>query len=139
MADAGTTTAFARNLWDTWADGRIKLYVTWIGLQLRKQNPGVFLAGDYVPLMADGPLGDHVIAFARTFENRWVLFAATRFFRHLAAPDRLPVGPMWNDTRFQLPDGAPGAWQNILTNEPAEGDSLESFFGTLPFGIYVGR
>lgn len=139
MDDAGGTSAFARGLWESWTDGRIKLYVTWIGLQLRKQNPGLFLAGDYTRLGAHGPLADHVIAFARRFESRWVVFAAARYFRHLASPGELPVGAMWNDTRFQLPAGMPASWQDILTNAPAEGDSLASFFSTLPFGIYVGR
>ena len=139
MDDARSTSAFARGLWENWTDGRIKLYVTWIGLQLRKQNPGLFLAGDYLRLDAHGPLADHVIAFARRFESRWVVFAAARYFRHLAHPGELPVGAMWNDTRFQLPAGMPASWQDILTNAPAVGDSLASFFSTLPFGIYVGR
>jgi (1->4)-alpha-D-glucan 1-alpha-D-glucosylmutase len=137
--DAATASAFARNLLAAWPDGRIKLYVTWIGLQLRRQNPGLFLHGEYIPLNAIGPLADHVIAFARRYEDRWVIFAATRFFRMLSAPDRLPVGTMWNDTLLDLPTDCPANWQNILTNEPAEGKSLESFFGTLPFGIYVAR
>ena len=68
-----------------------------------------------------------------------MVFAAARYFRHLASPGELPVGAMWNDTRFQLPAGMPASWQDILTNAPAEGDSLVSFFSTLPFGIYVGR
>jgi (1->4)-alpha-D-glucan 1-alpha-D-glucosylmutase len=139
MSDAATTTSFARQLLRTWEDGRIKLYVTWSGLQLRRQNPGLFLRGEYVPVYAHGPQADHVVAFARRYEERWVLFAATRFYRHLAAPGELPIGTMWNDTRFDLPAGAPRAWQNILSNESAEGDSLESYFTTLPFGIFVGR
>ena len=139
MDNAASTTTFARSLWDSWTDGRIKLYVTWIGLQLRKQNPGLFLAGEYLPIAARGPLAEHVIAFARRYEERWVLFAGSRFFRHLAAPGQLPVGAMWNGTLLELPDQMPRSWQNILTNEPAEGFSLEPFFGTLPFGIYVAR
>ncbi|HET9440128.1 MAG TPA: hypothetical protein VFO52_08150, partial [Longimicrobiales bacterium] len=131
--------AFARDLLTSWSDGRIKLYLTWIGLQLRRQNPGLFMEGEYIPLLARGPQADHVIAFARRYQQRWVLFAATRYFRHLAPPERLPVGAMWNDTLFEMPEAAPTVWQNILTNDPAEGNSLESFFGTLPFGIYVGR
>ncbi len=136
--DAASATAFARNLLSSWSDGRIKLYVTWIGLQLRRQNPGLFLHGEYIPLNASGPLADHVIAFARRFEGRWVIFAATRFFRHLTQPQQLPAGAMWNDTLLDLP-ACPDNWQNILTDEPAEGKSLESFFATLPFGIYVAR
>ena len=137
--NTATGTSFVKELMDNWTDGRIKLYITWTGLQLRKQNPGLFMGSEYFPINAIGPLADNVIAFARRYEDRWVMFATARFFRHLSAPNALPVGRMWNDTMLQLPEGCPVSWQNILTNEPAEGVSLESFFGTLPFGIYVGR
>lgn len=139
MANQANTAAFVRELMDGWTDGRIKMYVTWIGLQLRRQNPGLFMGGEYVPIAVSGPLAEHVIAFARRYENRWALFAATRFCRHLAPPNQLPVGTMWNDTMLQLPPDCPSVWQHVLTNEPAEGSALESYLGTLPFGIYVGR
>ena len=138
-SDGTTAAAFTNELMNSWQDGRIKLYMTWTGLQLRKQNPGIFMAGDYVSLNVIGPLSDHVIAFARRYEERWVLFVATRFFRHLTPPGRLPVGTMWNDTLLELAEGMPAMWQNILTNESAEGRSLESFLPSLPFGIYVSR
>jgi (1->4)-alpha-D-glucan 1-alpha-D-glucosylmutase len=138
-SDAANSTGFAKDLMSSWPDGRIKLYVTWTALQLRRQNPGLFMGGDYVPIGAHGPLADHVIAFARRYQERWALFVTTRFYRHLVQPGQLPVGTMWNDTMLELPAGCPTTWQNILTNEPAEGASLESYFGTLPFGMYVGR
>jgi (1->4)-alpha-D-glucan 1-alpha-D-glucosylmutase len=133
------STDFAQALMRSWQDGRIKLYVTWTGLQLRKQNPGLLLHGEYVPLVARGPQQDHVVAFARRYEDRTVLFAASRFYRYLAQPEALPTGAVWNETRFELPADFPQQWQNILTNEPAEGDSLTSFFSSLPFGIFVAR
>ena len=137
--DAASATGFAKDLMSSWQDGRIKLYLTWTGLQLRRQNPGLFMGGDYVPVEVSGPLADHVIAFARHYQDRWALFVTTRFFRHLVQPGLLPVGTMWNDTMLALPAAAPTTWQNILTNEPAEGTSLESYLGTLPFGMFVAR
>jgi (1->4)-alpha-D-glucan 1-alpha-D-glucosylmutase len=134
-----TGSNFVKELMRTWEDGRIKLYMTWIGLQLRKQNGSLLLRGEYIPVMARGPQADHVIAFARRYESQWALFATSRFYRHLVQPGKLPVGSMWNETRLELPHDAPRGWQNVLTNETAEGDSLESYFTTLPFGIYVPR
>jgi (1->4)-alpha-D-glucan 1-alpha-D-glucosylmutase len=139
MANPASTSGFAKGLLHNWSDARIKLYITWIGLQLRRQNPMLFISGDYVPIYARGPQADHVVAFARRYEERWVLFAAARFFRYLTQPDQLPGGAMWNETLLDLPADAPRTWQNILTNESAEGGSMESYFATLPFGIYVGR
>ncbi len=128
-----------QELMTSWTDGRIKLYLTWTGLQLRKQNPGLLLHGEYIPVFARGPQEDCVVAFARRFEDRTLLFAVSRFFRHLAGPGQLPTSAVWHDTRLQLPPELPRQWQNILTNEPAEGDSLASYFSTLPFGIYAAR
>jgi (1->4)-alpha-D-glucan 1-alpha-D-glucosylmutase len=134
-----TGARFASELMRNWRDGRIKLYLTWIGLQLRKQNGSLLLRGEYIPIYARGPQADHIIAFARRYEDQWALFATGRLFRDLMPPEQLPSGASWNETRFDLPAEAPRGWQNILTNEPAEGDSLESYFATLPFGIYVPR
>ncbi|HEY0672233.1 MAG TPA: malto-oligosyltrehalose synthase [Longimicrobiales bacterium] len=137
--DAAQGRTFAQELMSSWQDGRIKLYLTWIGLQLRRQNPGLLLNGEYIPLLARGPQEEHVVAFARRYESRYVLFAAARFYRYLTQPETLPAGMSWSETRLQLPPDFPHNWQNILTNESAEGDSLTSFFSTLPFGIYVAR
>ena len=139
IGNTETGSRFAGELMRSWTDGRIKMYVTWIGLQLRKQNGSLLLRGEYIPIYARGPQADHVIAFARRYDQQWALFATGRFYRFLTQPEKLPVGGMWNETRLNLPDDAPRGWQNILTNEAAEGDSLESYFATLPFGIYVPR
>ena len=139
MSDTSKASGFARELLTSWRDGRIKMYVTWIGLQLRRQNMRLFQEGEYVPVFARGPQADHVVAFARRIEERWVLFATTRFYRYLVQPEEVPVGGVWNETLLTLPDDAPRTWQNVLTNESAEGESLESYFSSLPFGIYVGR
>lgn len=46
-------------------DGRIKLFVTWRGLQLRARHAELFGAGDYLPLQVEGPRAAFVCAFAR--------------------------------------------------------------------------
>ena len=114
-------------------------YLEELAATLRKQNPGLLLRGEYIPVFARGPQEDCVVAFARRYEDRTLLFAVSRFFRHLAGPGQLPTSAVWQDTRFELPPDFPRQWQNILTNEPAEGDSLASYFSTLPFGIYAAR
>ena len=52
----------AAELRDTWSDGRIKLYLTWRLLQLRRRNAATFMGSSYRPL----PTGtDDAFAFAR--------------------------------------------------------------------------
>ena len=62
--DAGDAGGLARELLRAWPDGRVKLYVTWRLLQLRREHP-VFAGGPYTPLETTGSDADKLIAFAR--------------------------------------------------------------------------
>jgi (1->4)-alpha-D-glucan 1-alpha-D-glucosylmutase len=123
-------------------DGRIKLYIIWKALNVRRAQPHLFTQGAYVPLTASGASQDHVVAFARYVDNHWALVAIPRLLMKLAPGakplerlrvriDRFPrlamklspsakppVGKrLWRETLLHLPDGAPDGWQNGLTGE----------------------
>src|SRR4029453_17474 len=55
----------ARSLLATRENGRIKLYLTRQTLAFRHARPLLFERGEYRPLEAQGPLSEHVCAFAR--------------------------------------------------------------------------
>ena len=46
-------------------DGRIKLHVIRTALAVRRDQPALFAAGDYIPLPVEGPAKEHLLAFAR--------------------------------------------------------------------------
>ena len=54
-------------------DGRIKLYITMVGLQYRRTHAPLFLSGEYVPLKVEGTKKRHVCAFARIYEDQAVV------------------------------------------------------------------
>src|SRR5204862_7119905 len=56
----------ARKLYESWPDGRIKLFLTHAGLQARKALPDAFAGGGYVPLSPEGARAGNLAAFART-------------------------------------------------------------------------
>jgi (1->4)-alpha-D-glucan 1-alpha-D-glucosylmutase len=66
-------------------------------LRLRRENPGLFTAGDYVPLNAEGPRAAHVFAFARRHEGRTAIAVIPRLIAKLDGPD------FWGDTRLPIP------------------------------------
>ena len=75
-------------------DGRIKLYVTHLALQLRHENPGLFADGTYVPLEGEGPRKDHAFGFVRGKEGRSAAVIVPRFVTRLAAAAEWnPNGP----------------------------------------------
>jgi (1->4)-alpha-D-glucan 1-alpha-D-glucosylmutase len=92
-------------LLETPEDGRIKLYLIWRTLGLRQQQPNLFQQGEYLPLAVAGAKADHVIAFARKFDNTSVLVVVPRLVASLLNDSDLPpIGAqIWEDTHVLLP------------------------------------
>ncbi|MDP9366041.1 MAG: malto-oligosyltrehalose synthase, partial [Chloroflexota bacterium] len=59
LARRRTTSALARELVATKADGRIKLYLAQRALACRRERPDLFADGEYVPLAARGERAEH--------------------------------------------------------------------------------
>jgi (1->4)-alpha-D-glucan 1-alpha-D-glucosylmutase len=97
-------------------DGRIKLYVTWKVLDIRKKEHGLFLHGDYIPIKTKGKREKHVICFARVYGGRWGIILAPRFITSLVGDGKIPVGEeVWEDTCIVMPLGAPRAFKDVFT------------------------
>ena len=111
-----------QDLLSTGEDGRIKLFLIYRALKARNTNREIFSSGAYLPLKAGGKFGNHVIAFARKYGQQWALVIAPRFFSHLIQEGDFPLGrKVWQDTEVTMPDGAPAAWRNLITNEVFSG------------------
>jgi (1->4)-alpha-D-glucan 1-alpha-D-glucosylmutase len=98
--------ACAQQLIQSLPDGRIKLYLTWKTLALRRERESLFREGGYLPLKAHGERGEHVCAFARCHADEVVLVVVPRLLGELMGEDarQLPVGETaWGDTWLELP------------------------------------
>ncbi|MDP3841116.1 MAG: malto-oligosyltrehalose synthase [Oxalobacteraceae bacterium] len=118
--DPGQFAERAGALLQTMEDGRIKLYLTWRTLELRRQCEILFRDGDYLPLQAEGSRAEHVCAFARSSKEAAVMVVAPRFFYALLGDgDRVPAGAeFWAGTGIELPEGLAGnTWRNVFTDE----------------------
>ena len=85
----------------------------------RRERPGLFTAGEYLPAETRGERRDHVFAFARRARNRRAVVAVPRLLTKLVGDGALPVGEsVWRDTRIRIP-GLPGGrrLRNLLTGE----------------------
>ena len=101
-------------------DGRIKLYVTAQALRCRRDHPGLFSTGDYLPAETTGARGDHVFGFSRRLGDRQAIVAVPRLLTRLVpGPEGLPLGAeVWQNTRLLLPDVEPKLlWHNLFTGE----------------------
>jgi (1->4)-alpha-D-glucan 1-alpha-D-glucosylmutase len=118
----------SRGLVGTIEDGRIKLYVTSRALRCRRDCPGLFSAGGYLPLTATGEKADHVFAFARRDGSRWALVAVPRMLTRLVPDaDRSPLGAgVWGETSLSL-ESVPTdlAWRNVFTGATVGGTDVK--------------
>jgi (1->4)-alpha-D-glucan 1-alpha-D-glucosylmutase len=109
---------FARSLVSAKEDGRIKLYVNWRALHCRRDHPGLFSSGAYLPLAATGAHAAHAFGFARHSGDDWAIVVIPRLLTRLVPdPSRPPSGQeVWGDTTLPLDGINPGLrWQNVLT------------------------
>ena len=96
-------------LLSSWADGRIKLLLTAVGLRMRRRDPELFFQGSYVPLAVDMTVPAGAIAFARVHGGSAAIFAgprlAARLFDAHAEGGYVPPigGDKWKTSRLLLP------------------------------------
>jgi (1->4)-alpha-D-glucan 1-alpha-D-glucosylmutase len=141
----------ARSLVDTKEDGRIKLHVTDRALHCRREHPGLFSGGEYIPVPVVGAKAGHVFAFARRSADHCALVAVPRLLARLA-PDmaRPPFGEaVWEDTRLDLSVAGTGPgwrWRNVFTGEvlvAREEEGMPSLtaaevFANFPVALFLG-
>src|SRR6267142_1302920 len=130
----------ARQLYASWPDGRIKLFLVHAALQARKALPQVFAGGGYVPLAPVGSRAQNLAAFARTGPDRDLAVAvAPRLVANLLDAARLPA-ERFAGTFLPVPGLKPGErLRDALTGEDrtvAEGGlPLDQLFATLPVAL----
>ena len=115
---------FCREIVENWHDGRIKLYLIWKILNIRRDNSRLFLEGDFAPVNVIGKRHNNVIAYARRDEHDWILTVAPRWLARANAP--LATSRMqafWAGSQIALPVNTPRFWLNALTGETLEANS----------------
>ncbi len=119
--------AKAPELLQTPADGRVKLYVIYKILQLRRKRRVLFEQGDYLPLAVKGTYAEHVVAFCRKKENAYAITVALRFPTALHNINEKGSIVDWSDTYISLPEGTPTRWNETFTDR-----TIISCCGRLP-------
>ncbi len=100
-------------LWQTWPDGRIKMFLIQRALQFRRENVDLFQHGEYLALRTSGTFAEGCVSFARKLQDRWLVVIAPRLSSRLDFP---PVGQLWKDTMVDLPPSlAASRAQEIFT------------------------
>jgi len=117
-----------------WHDGRIKLYVTWKLLQLRRAHVNLFLNGTYQPLTATDAGAESIVAFARNE----IVFAVPRLIRRRVKPG---LGVHFDSERVLL-ERPNGVYRSVLDERTLTAASDGSFavselFANAPLAVLV--
>lgn len=121
---------------------RLKLYVTTSALHTRRQYIDVFQRGRYEPVSASGRFADHVIAYARIHQRRYVLVAVARWLTRVIPKDRPPLGAAWLDTALILPKDYPANWTGTIAGKRHFAKRtlpLKTVFGAFPAAVLLGE
>jgi (1->4)-alpha-D-glucan 1-alpha-D-glucosylmutase len=107
LRDSEDLQTLARSLTDTLEDGRAKLFLTWRALTVRREHPGLFTDGEYLPLDFVGPQAGRLFGFMRRRNGISAMVVVPRF-------------SILNntETRVVFPDPEQnGAWHNVFTDQ----------------------
>ncbi len=133
------TADLADDLLDSWRDGRIKAYITWRLLHLRRERAQTFLGQAYAALETTGTLADHVVAFTR--ED--VVTIVPRLVRGLLDRDRRDLRLRCDDVCIRLHASAAERYRDrftgalLVTDRDDRGAFLTAKAALTPFPVAV--
>jgi (1->4)-alpha-D-glucan 1-alpha-D-glucosylmutase len=119
-------------------DGRAKLLLLRVALNLRQAMRDLLLEGGYLPLAADGPLARRVFTFARVSSRRALVCVVPRLV--LGPLDKGRGRIAWEGT-LPLPKGLPLRWRDAVTGTEHEGPTpqLADLFEDFPVALLVSE
>jgi malto-oligosyltrehalose synthase len=127
-------------LMDDWRSGIVKQAIIERVLALRRAQPQLFDRGCYEPLVVEGALSAHVVAFLRRHDDEAVLVIVPRLTKRLlATSDALLLDAnLWRDTAIRLPPDLP--LHDVLADFPRELDTrnatLKYILQPLPIALF---
>jgi (1->4)-alpha-D-glucan 1-alpha-D-glucosylmutase len=95
------SSATPKELMQTWAHGRVKLFLTHCMLRFRREHADLFKHGEYLPIHTSGTFAESCVSFVRRLGDNFIIVIAPRLSSRVGFP---PIGEAWQDTAIQLPE-----------------------------------
>lgn len=132
---------FLEDLLGSKEDGRVKLFLIFKALNVRRDAAQLFEKGGYRPLEVKGKYAKHIIAYVRSYDSKHAVTMAPRFLTSLIEVGQFPFGKgIWQDTRVVWPYDLPRGWQDAPTGheiQPAREVLVGDILTTLPVSLLV--
>jgi (1->4)-alpha-D-glucan 1-alpha-D-glucosylmutase len=100
----------ARELLESMPCDELKLYVTWQGLQARREREQLYAQGEYIPVDVSGKFPQHLCAFLRRWNASEIVVIVPRLVCTLVKKEKkVPLGQeVWSDTYLSWPGAQTG-------------------------------
>jgi malto-oligosyltrehalose synthase len=125
-------------LWTDRYNAGIKLWLTQLLFNERKNDPETFKNGIYIPLKVNGKYKDNVLAYARQNDNNWYIIAIPLHLGQINADSNHPGDIDWENTQIILPEDAPIKWDNLFSGKPSaytDHITVDSIFKAFPLAL----
>ncbi|MGR3885668.1 malto-oligosyltrehalose synthase [Pseudomonas sp. 1152_12] len=126
-----------------WRDGRVKQALIAQVLALRKADPEMFRSGRYTPLDVVGKHAEHVVAFCREYQGKYLLVVVPRWSHRLLETAEHPhvSAQVWGDTRVKLPFAATTQnWKGLFQTgavTPNKELLISTALGNFPVNVFI--
>lgn len=119
---------FFQELLENVLENRVKFYVVWAMMQIRKDHEDLFKHGGYTPLLCEGNQQRHLIAYSRSYDGTTLMFVGARFFYQLTqGAEHPPVGQVFGNTEVEIPNELKShEFHNLLTGKTIQAGSWGS-------------
>jgi len=116
-------------------NSEIKLFTTWLALNVRKTHEELFTLGKYEPMRVRGSKAVHILTFARRWRSRLIIVAVPRLVcTLLEGKHQPPLGGIWDETRIDFQGG--GRFENLFTGEELSAPLLaREMFARFPVAL----
>ncbi|MBC5799926.1 MAG: malto-oligosyltrehalose synthase [Candidatus Eremiobacteraeota bacterium] len=135
--ERGEREALGRHLLTAWHDGRLKAYIIWRLMHLRRECSTTFSGAAYTPLETGGARAGHLVAF----ERDGIIVVVPRLVRRLLTNGALTLA--FGDETVRLPGRGPARYAErftgatVATREDADGRYLAAADLLNPFPAAV--
>ncbi len=124
-------------------DGKIKLFITWKCLHIRKKYSELFQRGRYFPVYPIGSLQQHIISYYIQLEDQILLVVVPRFLTKIVKEGELPIGgKVWQENRLPVPPNTNSVWLDLISDQEIYGEEtlwIRDIFQVLPVSVLLGH
>jgi malto-oligosyltrehalose synthase/4-alpha-glucanotransferase len=128
---------FFDQLWEDRYSGKIKLWLTHKLLQWRKKQKDFLHKAEYIPLPGDGTYKDHILAFARKYQQTIYIVVVPLHLAELSKAQSQNIFEIdWKDTGIVLPEKLSGEIENVFTGKAfKEKINIKELFSYFPVAL----